>query len=563
LVALSLPDLTVVYRLDKGQGHADAIASLALSPDGMLLATAGKDRRVMLRDAVTFKALLTFPDWTAPLQDVAFDAAGRWLAYGGVDSEIGLWDLRLVHDELAAVGLAWDQSASQVAATETLASATRLPRSPVPIIRPGNIDPAEFEKARGLVNSGVAAFRQGRYADATVDLEQASERLQALRRPWPTDTTLASQHGISLGFLGGALKELKRPGEALKRYREALALYDSMNALQTLDRYNMACDCAMLSVLDEKLLPAEREKLEVRAVASLRKAIEEDRAQYPALIAEDPDLDALRNRADFCDLIADAGFPRDPFVPPSPLSGSVPETFGTKDANASLARKNEGHELQAAGRTLDGISVLASAWASNPDDTLLLVEVAGLQAWFGKDAELAVTCRRALEVARDTSDPATADRTAKICCLRPSNDKTRCAAALALAKRAVKLGMDNQWLPYFRMAVGMAEYRSGNYAAADEALIAAERASEGHVHICGTSAFYHAMSLFRQGKEVDARRIAIEAALQMKPVPTDDTNPLTGGAVADDLILWMAYKEAKGLLKLDPAPASRSKRDGQ
>ena len=44
---------------------------LALSPDGRLLATAGKDRRVVLRDPATLQALLAFPDWTGPLQDVA------------------------------------------------------------------------------------------------------------------------------------------------------------------------------------------------------------------------------------------------------------------------------------------------------------------------------------------------------------------------------------------------------------------------------------------------------------------------------------------------------------
>jgi hypothetical protein len=36
----------------------------------------------------------------------------------------------------------------------------------------------------------------------------------------------------------------------------------------------------------------------------------------------------------------------------------------------------------------------------------------------------------------------------------------------------------------------------------------------------------------------------------MKPLPADERNPLVGTNNADDLILWMAYKEAKELLKL-------------
>jgi hypothetical protein len=44
------------------------------------------------------------------VKDLAFDASGRWLAYVGADSDVDLWDLKMVHDELAALGLAWDQA---------------------------------------------------------------------------------------------------------------------------------------------------------------------------------------------------------------------------------------------------------------------------------------------------------------------------------------------------------------------------------------------------------------------------------------------------------------------
>ena len=103
----------------------------------------------------------------------------------------------------------------------------------------------------------------------------------------------------------------------------------------------------------------------------------------------------------------------------------------------------------------------------------------------------------------------------------------------------------------------------GHDTAADVVLLAAANADKHNPHIAGTSAFYHAMSLFRHGKEVEARRIATEAVLRMRPLPADEKNPLTGGANADDLILWMAYKEANALLELDSASASPAKPDGQ
>jgi hypothetical protein len=62
------------------------------------------------------------------------------------------------------------------------------------------------------------------------------------------------------------------------------------------------------------------------------------------------------------------------------------------------------------------------------------------------------------------------------------------------------------------------------------------------------------MSLYRQGKQAEARKLATEAAAKMRPLPADEKNPLDRDSSADDLIVWMAYKEAKGMIKFDAAP---------
>jgi WD40 repeat protein len=111
LIAVSLPDLKVVHSLAKG--HDEAIVSVALSPDARLLASSGMDRRVVLRDSMTFEALLTFPPWTGVVRDLSFDASGRWLAFAGSDSDLCLWDMEMVREELADVGLAWDRTSSR------------------------------------------------------------------------------------------------------------------------------------------------------------------------------------------------------------------------------------------------------------------------------------------------------------------------------------------------------------------------------------------------------------------------------------------------------------------
>lgn len=111
------------------------------------------------------------------------------------------------------------------------------------------------------------------------------------------------------------------------------------------------------------------------------------------------------------------------------------------------------------------------------------------------------------------------------------------------------------------MGLGIAEYRAGKHEAAAETLLTV--IGDGQQHISVTSAFYLAMSLSRQGKDDEARMVAMEAISRMRPLPIDDDNPLAGGGNHDDLILWMACKEARAILKLDAAPASRAEPGGK
>jgi len=137
-----------------------------------------------------------------------------------------------------------------------------------------------------------------------------------------------------------------------------------------------------------------------------------------------------------------------------------------------------------------------------------------------------------------------------MCSLRPSNDK-RCRAALLLARRAVELGKGSRDLCWFQMALGMAEYRSGHFAETDAALLAAMETGKDNPHLAGTPAFYLALSLLRQGKPDEARQLATQAAAKMKPLPKDAKILLAGGSPHDDLILWLAYREAKDVIQFD------------
>ncbi|PHS18331.1 MAG: hypothetical protein COA78_02350 [Blastopirellula sp.] len=201
-----------------------------------------------------------------------------------------------------------------------------------------------------------------------------------------------------------------------------------------------------------------------------------------------------------------------------------------------------------AGRTVETLPLLAEYSADNPGDTFLAMKTAALQVWFSKDAEYLATRERMLKWAKDATKPGEFKRVAKLSCISPiSNDEMR-ATVLALAQRAVEIGPEHKdLLPYFQVCLGMAEYRSGHYAMANNGLsTAAEILDNGTIK--GTANFYRAMSLFQQGKPDEARTLFNQAEATMKPLPTDEKNPLADDADKRDLIMWLAYKEAKALL---------------
>ena len=48
-----------------------------------------------------------------------------------------------------------------------------------------------------------------------------------------------------------------------------------------------------------------------------------------------------------------------------------------------------------------------------------------------------------------------------------------------------------------------------------------------------------------------ARRVFDLAASRIRPLPDDDQNPLAGSASGDDMIVWLAYREAAAMLGLE------------
>jgi eukaryotic-like serine/threonine-protein kinase len=158
-----LPELAI----ERSRAVADRPSELLMAapPDGRVLAvTATGGPSNLLVDPQTLEPFARLPEKERKARCLAFDGTGRYVAFGG--SQITLWDLTLVRDRLAPLGLAWDAAAPDGGSGADPASAGE---------RPDLEAPPEFANVRGSVQSGVAAAEQGRFADAVVVLRQANE----------------------------------------------------------------------------------------------------------------------------------------------------------------------------------------------------------------------------------------------------------------------------------------------------------------------------------------------------------------------------------------------------
>lgn len=215
------------------------------------------------------------------------------------------------------------------------------------------------------------------------------------------------------------------------------------------------------------------------------------------------------------------------------------------------ALRDRANSCCASGRPEKAISLLEQFCDANLNDTDASLTLAVWQAWFGHDAEYETTRCRLVHQAQGTDQAGTAERAAKAYCIRPSTDAAMLTSVLTLAHSGVELGKNSSLLPWYRLGLGLAQYRNGQFDAAQESLAAAgQTVGDENQDIQGIARFFRAMSLLKQGRPKEARTLFSQEEGRMWPLPNEATKPVVNGSLVshDVLIWWLAYKEAKSTL---------------
>jgi WD40 repeat protein/tRNA A-37 threonylcarbamoyl transferase component Bud32/tetratricopeptide (TPR) repeat protein len=285
LLTLDLRSLDTAARLAKA--HVGEIRGVVLSFDGSLLATGGDDRRVVVRDPRTLRERFSFPPLDGPVYRLAFSPDAGRLAIAGVEQRVTVWDLDALRAPLSAIGPSSPPNEPRPPAVAPTEPAIEVPAPRTAV-----------EEAWNLMADGERLRNDGHPQDALGPYERALRIWEGIVRDRPKVPFFRAELGVTLAAIASIHQQGGRAQQARDAWRRTLELGAPPRDGDARVAFNMARVYALGSEVDRERAGAWAN----RALSTLQEALAsgyKDRRQ----IRENPDLDALRRRPDFKELL--------------------------------------------------------------------------------------------------------------------------------------------------------------------------------------------------------------------------------------------------------------------
>ena len=225
-----LPDLPGQALRRTLYGHADTVMAVAIAPDGTWLASGGRDGSVRIWDLPTGRPRAVLAGHTGTVTAVAIAPDGTWLASGGEDGSVRIWDpvtgrqraaLRRHIHAVEAVAIApdgtWLASAGKGGSMRIWDPATGRPRAAL-------FDRHNWLEAVAIAPDGTWLASAGE--DGSVRIWDLATRRQRAALAGHTGTVLAvaiAPDGTWLAAAGGGDPSVRIWDLATGRQRAALA----------------------------------------------------------------------------------------------------------------------------------------------------------------------------------------------------------------------------------------------------------------------------------------------------------------------------------------------------